>query len=441
MSIFRAYDIRGIYPKELNINTAYKIGRAVADFFKVKSIAVGRDMRVHGEVLSNAFVKGVMDQGTDVIDIGLISTPMLYFASAFLKTKANIMVTASHNPKEYNGFKLARQNAIPVSGETGIKEIEKLYNRGRFRKARRKGKLLWKVIDSEYAKHVLKFSKSKDAKFKIVIDAANGMAGKEVPLVFGKLKHTIIPMYFELDGTFPNHDANPLKGETLEQLKRMVLKENADLGIAFDGDADRVFFITDEGEALPSDFITALIAKSFLKNHKKAKILYDVRSSWIVKETVKASKGTPKMCRVGHAFIKAEMRKEKALFGGELSGHFYFKDNWNADSGIIAVLKILDLMAETKQKLSELVKPLRKYHATGEINFEVKDKEAKMKELARKYKNGRISWLDGIRVDFNDWWFNARPSNTEPLLRLNLEAKTKELMKKKKEEIVKVIRS
>jgi len=440
MSIFRAYDIRGLYPKDLNINTAYKIGRAVADFFRAKSIAVGRDMRVHGELLFNAFTKGIMDQGTDVMDIGLISTPMLYFASAFLKTKASVMVTASHNPKEYNGFKLTRQNAIPVSGDTGIKDIEKLYTKGKFRRKGKKGKLIIKVIEKDYVRHVLKFVRRKEAQFKIVVDAANGMAGKEVPLIFNHLKHTVIPMYFELDGTFPNHDANPLKGETLDQLKRRVLQEKADLGIAFDGDADRAFFITDEGEALPSDFITALIAKSFLKQRKNAKILYDLRSSWIVPEIVKAAKGRPKMCRVGHAFIKESMRKEKALFGGELSGHFYFRDNWNADSGIIAALKILDVMAEEKKPLSELVNPLKKYYATGELNFEVKDKEKKMNELARKYKSGRISRLDGIRIDFKDWWFNARPSNTEPLLRLNLEAKTKELMKKKKDEIVKIIK-
>ena len=439
MSIFKAYDIRGIYPKELDEDIAYKIGRATAYFLKAKQIVVGRDIRLSGKRLFDALAEGITDQGVDVIDIGLCSSPMLYFAVNFLKAKGSVMVTASHNPKEYNGFKFTRENAIPISEDTGIKDVERLVNKNQFKDAQKKGKIIKKEVLSDYTNFVLKFAKNIKP-LKVVIDTANGMGGLEVPKVFEKLKCEVIPLFFKLDGTFPNHDPNPLKGESLRFLIEKIKKEKADLGIAFDGDADRVFFTTEQGEIIPADFITCLIAKEMLKHHPKEKILYDLRSSWIVKETVEEAGGKASMSRVGHAFIKEQLRKENGIFAGELSGHFYFRDAFYTDSGIIAVIWILNLLSAENKKFSELIKHLKKYYASGEINSEVEDKEGKMKELANLYKDGKISWLDGIRVDFDNWWFNVRPSNTEPLLRLNLEAKSKEFMEKKRDEILRVIR-
>ncbi len=440
MSIFKAYDIRGVYPKELNEDMAYRIGRAFADFMNVKKVLVGRDMRISSNSLFRSLSQGIINQGADVIDIGLCSSPMCYFACNFLKADASVMITASHNPAVFNGFKFTRKQAIPISGDTGIKEIEKLSEKDKFRNVRKKGKIVRKEIMNAYVKHVLKFIKNKNAKLKVVIDCGNGMGGIEAREVFKHLKCKVIEMYFDPDGTFPNHEANPLKEENVEELRRKVVNEKADLGIAIDGDADRVFFISDTGEIIPSDFITSIIAKMHLKESPGETILYDLRSSWITPETIKANGGNPVMSKVGHSFIKEKLRKAKGVFGGELSGHFYFQDNFYADSGIIACLKIIDLIAEEKKKISDLIRPLKKYFASGEINSQVEDKEAKMKELAKKYKDGKASLLDGVRVEYEDWWFNVRPSNTEPLLRLNLEAKTRKLMEEKRDEILKIIR-
>ena len=441
MSIFKAYDIRGVYPKELNEEIAYNIGKAFADFVNVRKILVGRDMRLSSDSLFRSLSRGIIEQGSDVINIGMCSSPMCNFACNFLKADASVMITASHNPKEYNGFKFTRKQAIPISEDTGIRDIEDLFNKNKFRKSKKKGRIIRKEIMKGYVKHVLKFIKNKNAKLKIIVDCGNGMGGPETREVFRHLKCKLTEMYFKPDGNFPNHEANPLKEENVKELREKVIQQKADLGIAMDGDADRVFFISDKGEIIPSDFITCLIAKTYLKEKQGETILYDLRSSWITPETIKKNGGIPVMSKVGHSFIKEKLRKAKGIFGGELSGHFYFKDNFYTDSGIIASMKIIGLVTEEKKKISELIKPLKKYFASGEINSEVKDKEAKMKELAKKYKNGRISWLDGIRIEFDDWWFNVRPSNTEPLLRLNLEAKTKELMEKKRDEILRIIRS
>ncbi len=440
MSIFKAYDIRGVYPKELNEDTAYNIGKAFADFMNVKKILVGRDMRLSSDNLFRSLSQAIIEQGSDVINIGMCSSPMCYFACNLLKADASIMISASHNPKEYNGFKFTRKQAIPISADTGIKEIENLFNKRQFKSSKIKGKITTKEIMNDYVKHVMKFIKNKDAKLKIVIDCGNGMGGIEAREVFKHLKCKITEMYFEPDGNFPNHEPNPLKEENVRELKEKVIEESADLGIAMDGDADRVFFISDTGEIIPSDFITCLIAKTYLKEKPGETVLYDLRSSWITKETIKNNGGNPVMSKVGHSFIKEQLRKANGIFGGELSGHFYFRDNFYSDSGIIACLKITDLIATEKKSISELIRPLKKYFASGEINSEVKDKDAKIKELSKKYKDGKISWLDGVRIEFDDWWFNVRPSNTEPLLRLNLEAKTKELMEKKRDEVLKIIR-
>ncbi len=442
MSIFKAYDVRGVYPTELNEELAYKVGRAFTSFLKVDKAAVSQDMRDSSESLKKALVRGITDQGADVIDVeGLCSTPRHYFACWFLKTKGSIMVTASHNPGKYNGFKFTRQEAIPISGDTGIKDIERLVIKNRFKEPKKKGSIIKKDITLDYKKHILNFIDIKKIKpLKVVIDAGNGMGGADIELVLDKLPIKAVKMYFKPDGSFPNHEANPLNEENLRDIKKRILSEKADFGIALDGDADRVFFIDENSEVIPADFITCLIAEEYLKRNRGEKVLYDLRSSWVVKEVIERNGGKPGMSRVGHAFIKEQMRREEAVFAGELSGHFYFRDNFYTDSGIVAALKVIQIISEKGKRLSELVRPLRKYYASGEINSEVEDKEGRMKELAEIYKDGKVSWLDGIRIDFNDWWFNVRPSNTEPLLRLNLEAKSKKLMEEKRDEVLKIIR-
>ncbi|MDP7180467.1 MAG: phosphomannomutase/phosphoglucomutase [Candidatus Woesearchaeota archaeon] len=439
MSIFKAYDIRGKYPYELNEDIAYNIGKAAAKFFKAKEIAVGRDMRLSGDSLFTSLSEGITDMGVDMIDIGLCSSPMASFASGFLK-KPVIMVTASHNPKEYNGFKIMGAGAKPVSADSGIKDIEKMAS-SEIEKSSKRGMIVSKNIDKDYIKHIMKFCRLKDIKMKIVVDTSNGMAGKFLPMVAEKLKSLdIVKMNFKIDGNFPGHDPNPLKPEIIDILRQRVLKEKADLGVAFDGDADRVFFVSDKGDVVTSDYITCLIGQNMLKDNKGGMILYDLRSSWIVKEFLEAEGGKTKMSKVGHSFIKEQMRKDNGIFAGELSGHFYFKDNFYADSGIIGMLQVLCLLSGEGKEMSELIKPLQKYFSTGELNSDVSDKEGKIKALKAKYKDGKISMLDGIRVDYSDWWFNVRPSNTESLLRLNLEAKSKEIMEEKKKEILDFIR-
>jgi len=443
MSIFKAYDVRGIYPTELDEKLAYKIGRAVVYFLKVKQVLVSKDMRKSSESLKNELVKGITDQGADAIEVeGLCSSPRSYFACWHLKTPASVMVTASHNPGKYNGFKFTRKEAIPISGDTGILDIEKLVLNNKFNNPKIKGRVSKKEITKAYKKHILTmFDVKKIKPLKVVIDAGNGMGGVDMELVLDELPLKVVKMYFEPDGNFPNHEANPLKEENLVDLKKKVVSEQADFGIALDGDADRVFFIDEKGETIPADFVTCLIAEEILKEGKGGRVLYDLRSSWIVKEIVEKAGGTSGMCKVGHSFIKEQMRKEKAVFAGELSGHFYFRDNFYTDSGVIAALKIIQIISVKGGRLSELIKPLKKYSASGEINSEVEDKEGKIKELAMLYKDGKISYLDGIRIDFDDWWFNVRASNTEPLLRLNLEAKTNKLMEKKRDEVLKAIRN
>ncbi|MCK5283421.1 MAG: phosphomannomutase/phosphoglucomutase [Nanoarchaeota archaeon] len=445
MGIFKAYDIRAIYPNEINEEIMEKIGKAFADFIDGNKIAVGYDMRLSGKSLSSAFVKGITAQGKDVLDFGLTSTPMSYFASNYLKADGTTMITASHNPKEYNGAKFTREKAIPISGDTGIKEIEKKVMDNDFKYVEKQGKIIKYDIKEAYKDHLLSFAKD-IKKLKVVVDCANGMGSQDFSLIQDELPIEVIPLYFEIDGSFPNHDANPMKEGAMDDLEAKVIEEKADLGIAFDGDADRIFFVDDKGELLQSDFITALIAEEILKYNKGAPILYDLRSSWIVPEKIKEFGGKPIMCRVGHSFIKESMRKENAPFAGELSGHIYFEfpfDGYKSvyDSAIVTAMWVLNLLSAKDKKMSELVEPLKKYFPTGEINSKVEDKEAKMDELRGKYKDGNITLIDGVRIDFNDWWFNVRQSNTEPLLRLNLEAKTKELMEEKRDEVLNIIRS
>ena len=441
-SIFKAYDIRGIYPRDLNEEVAYLVGRAIVVLTRAKTVVVGYDARFSSDSLVQAVIKGVTEQGADAVNIGLVTTPMLNFAVAeHPEHEAGIMVTASHNPKEYNGLKLCYGNALPIGENTGMADIKKLVLEEKF-SAAMPGKILKKEILDAYVEKVLSLIDVKNIKpLKIVVDTANAVGAIPLPEFFKKIPCQLIPLYFELDGNFPNHEANPLKEETLVDLKKKVLEESADLGVAIDGDADRIGFVDEKGETVRADLILTLIAKKILEEKPGGLVLYDVRSSRIAREVVEKAGGRAEMCRVGHALIKKQMWDNGALFAGEFSSHFYYRDFYNVESGDLTMLKLLEIISLSGRKFSEIVAPLLRYHHSGEINFEVSDKEGKMKELEEKYgaAASEISHLDGVRLDFSDWWFNVRPSNTEPLLRLNLEAKTKELMEQKKKELTEII--
>ncbi|MBD3354566.1 phosphomannomutase/phosphoglucomutase, partial [Candidatus Woesearchaeota archaeon] len=427
-----------IYPSQLDEDTAYKIGRAFVQFLKVDEVLVGRDGRLSSPKLFEALTEGIMDQGANIIDIGLASTPMFYFGAA--KAPAAIMVTASHNPKEYNGFKFCRENAVPISYDTGIDRIETFVQGNKFDEPDQKGELETKNILDDFIKHNLNFVDT-EKKFKIIIDAGNGMGAYTFPKIMEKLPFEFVPLYCEMDFNFPNHEPNPLKYETLKDLQKKVFEEKADLGLALDGDGDRCNLIDEKGNIIPNDFTTALIGKALLKEKPGAKILYDLRSSRIVPELIEKNKGHAIISRVGHSYIKAQMRKEDALFAGELSGHFYYKDSFFTESSFITLALTLNLLSEECTSLSKLVSPLKKYYQSGEINSEVKDKKEKLKEMEKKYSDAeKILHIDGISIYYKDWWFNVRPSNTESLLRLNLEADTKELMEEKTKEVLDVIR-
>ncbi|MDN3515574.1 MAG: phosphomannomutase/phosphoglucomutase [Candidatus Brocadia sp.] len=443
MEIFKSYDIRGKYPSEINELTAHKIGTSIAQFFKeknsgVKDVVVGRDMRPSSKSLANGLVEGLCTAGLNVINLGVVSTEMTYFAVGHYKYDGGVMVTASHNPAEYNGFKICREQAIPVSFETGIDRIAKLTKQYHPSRNEQLGKVILSDIFGDYKKHVWKFAKNL-RHLRIVIDAGNGMAGKTIPIVCEGLPIEIIPLYFELDGNFPNHEADPLKPENIVDLQNKVRETRAHLGVAFDGDADRCVFVDEMGRAIGCDLITALIARQILEREKGATILYDLRSSWVVPEEIKAAGGIPYRERVGHAYMKATLREKKAVFGGELSGHYYFRDNYCADSGMIAFLMVLDILSAKRVPFSNIIAPLRRYYSTGEINFKVDDKDAKIAEIIRKFSNGKVDRLDGVTIEYDDWWFNVRKSNTEPLLRLNLEGKTHEIMEKGKKLLISII--
>jgi phosphomannomutase len=427
MPLFKAYDVRGIVPGELNAEIAEKIGRAAVQVLKARSMVIGRDVRASGPQISAAFAKGVTACGCDVIDIGSCTTPMNYFAVGSLEADAAAMVTASHNPPEYNGFKFSRAEARPVSGDTGLKDMEKLVFDGPLPEdAAQPGKVTEKDIRADYRQHLMKFAAElKPAK--VAVDTANGAVGPHFQEYTGGLPLETLPLFFEPDGTFPNHEPNPLKVENMKWLQEAVRKEACDFGVAFDGDGDRAMFVDEKGEIISSDLVTALLAPWMLRNERSGSaVVYDLRSSWAVPEEIEAAGGAPVESRVGHSFIKAVLRDKNAAFGGELSGHYYFRDNWCCDSGEIAFFVLWSLLSDAGRPLSELVAPLRRYHASGEINFEVEDKDAMIEKLAGDFADGQIYYLDGISVKYADWHFNVRKSNTEPLLRLTLEAKTPE---------------
>ena len=421
MSVFKAYDIRGTYPDQLDETTAEAIGRALVKFLDAKTVVVTHDMRSMAPSMKDAFVRGAVSRGARVLDGGLASTPMNYFALGSGGWDAGVQVTASHNPAGYIGFKMSRKGGVPMSGDTGIKEIERLVAEGVEPAATPGSVERLEGLDARYRDHVLSFA-GEIAPLTVAIDTANGMGGHEVPLVFGELPCEVVPLYFELDGTFPNHEANPLLAENRRDLVAAIREHGADLGIGFDGDADRSIFVDDAGEVVTPDLITTMIAERILRARGGGAIVYDLRSSRVLRERVEAAGGTAHRERVGHSFMKARMRAENAVFAGEFSGHYYFRENYFCDSGIIAAMYVLTIVSESGKKLSELAAPLRRYPGTGEINFEVEDKAGTMKALAERFADGRVDWLDGVTVEYDDWWFNVRASNTEPLLRLNLEA-------------------
>jgi phosphomannomutase len=444
--VFKAYDVRGIYPTDLDEDGAYAIGRAYVEQFEPRKIAVGRDMRVSAPAMAEAFSEGAADAGVDVLDLGLVGTEMVYFAVGDLGLDGGVAVTASHNPKEYTGMKIVRAGALPVGGESGLLDIRDraVEIGGRGTKGER-GTVEEYDVWPAYVDRVLSFvDVDAIAPLRIVVDAANGMGGAMLPRVLERLPSVdAVRCYFEPDGTFPNHEPNPLLPENREFIVRKTLEERADFGVAFDGDADRCFFVDDTGEFVPGDFVTALLAESVLEKAPGAKIIYDLRASWAVPETVERAGGVPLINRVGHAFIKHRMRAEGAVFGGEVSGHYYFRDFSQADSGVIPFLLMLELVSKRGEKLSETLRPYRdRYFITGELNTPVADVALKLQELKERFGGeGDVSHLDGLSVTSRDWHMNVRPSNTEPLLRLNLEALSPELMERKRDEVLEVIRS
>jgi phosphomannomutase len=443
--VFKAYDVRGIYPDELDEAGAYAIARGYIEEFEARTIAVGRDMRLSSPSMAEAVTRGAADAGADVSDLGLVGTEMLYFAVGDLGLEGGVMVTASHNPKEYTGMKIVRRGALPVGGDSGLLDVRtRAMSLSDMTQGQSVGHVQQEDIWPRWVDAVLSFIDAEAVRpLRVVIDAANGMAGVMLPPVLERLPIEAVRYFFEPDGNFPNHEPNPLLPENRQFIVAKVKEEGADLGVAFDGDADRCFFVDDTGEFVPGDFVTALLADSMLEKEPGAKILYDVRASWAVPETIENAGGTALINRVGHAFFKHRMRQEGAAFGGEVSGHYYFRDFSQADSGVIPFLLMLELISKRGRKLSDILAPFReRYFITGELNTPVADVALKLQELKERFgAEGTVSHLDGLSVDAKDWHMNVRPSNTEPLLRLNLEALSPELMERKRDEVLDVIRS
>jgi phosphomannomutase len=441
--VFKAYDVRGLYGTELDEKGAYAIGRAYVERFSSRRIAVGRDMRVSSPSMAKAVREGARDAGAEVLDIGMVGTEMLYFAVGELELDGGIAVTASHNPKEYTGMKIVRRGALPVGGDSGLLDLRDLIDSGNWHTAER-GTIVEEDIWSRFVDRVLSFVDVEALKpLRIVIDAANGMAGAMLPPVLDRLPNLdIVRCYFDPDGTFPNHEPNPLLPENREFIIGKTLAEGADFGVAYDGDADRCFFVDDTGEFVPGDFTTALFAEMILGREPGGKVIYDVRASWAVPEAIRNAGGEPLVNRVGHAFIKQRMREEHAVFGGEVSAHYYFRDFSQADSGTIPFLMMCELVSR-RGKLSGVLAQFReRYFITGEINTPVADVPSKLQELEDRFgPEGTVSHLDGLSVEAGDWHFNVRPSNTEPLLRLNLEARSQEQMERKRDEVLDLIRA
>jgi phosphomannomutase len=444
-SVFKAYDVRGLYPSELDEDGAYRVARAYAEHFEPRAVAVGRDVRLSSPPILAAVTDGIVDAGADAVELGLVGTEMLYHAVAELGLDGGICVTASHNPKEYTGMKIVRRGALPVGGDSGLLEIRARAEAG-FEAVRRRGVVRDEDVWRSFVDKVLSFVDVDAIRpLRVVIDAANGMAGVMLPPVLAHLPQLdVTRCYFDPDGRFPNHEPNPLLPENREFIIGKVKEEGADLGVAYDGDADRCFFVDDSGEFVPGDFVTALLAEAVLAKAPGEKVIYDVRASWGVPEAIERAGGIPLVNRVGHAFIKQRMRAEGAVFAGEVSAHYYFRDFSQADTGVVPFLVMLELLSRADAPLSALLRPFREsFFLTGEINTPVADVPLKLQELKERYtaEGGRVSHLDGISIDFDDWHFNVRPSNTEPLLRLNLEALSEALMVEKRDEVLGMIRA
>jgi phosphomannomutase len=439
-SIFKAYDIRGLYPSELDEDVARRVGGAFVEFTKAPSVALGRDMRPSSPALAAAFAEGASGAGAVVLDVGEVSTDALYFASGMLDVPA-AMFTASHNPPKYNGIKVCRPQAAPIGNDSGLQEIRSIAEARDFVDREQRGAIEQRDVLEDYAAHCRKLVDVDVLRpLKVAIDAGNGMAGKTVPVVFDPLPFEVVALYFELDGTFPNHPANPIELDNIADLRRTVRSEGCDLGVAFDGDADRMFLVDEKAEPISGSATTALVAEQLLKKWPGESIIYNLICSWTVPEVIRENGGKPIRTRVGHSYIKEVMAKTAAIFGGEHSGHYYFRDNFRADSGMIAALLVLEALSKSDKPLSELLEPFDRYSASGEINSEVTDQSGTIERVAEVYNDGKQDRTDGLTVEYEDWWFNVRPSNTEPLLRLNLEATSQDLMEKTRDEVLSLIR-
>lgn len=441
MSIFKAYDVRGTVPEQLNPDVAYRFGIAAAKYFQQPEIVVGRDMRLSGEEIFQALARGIRHCGSDVIDVGVCDSPHIYYVVGTHGYKAGIMITASHNPPQYNGFKLCREQAIPISYDTGLNRIEEIFNANPRGAAEPNGSIKPRDCFAGYLAYLQQSVTAPLAPLKVIVDAGNGMAGKYVAELLKPHPVQTTVMYPELDGSFPHHEANPLKEENVRELCARVKAERADLGIAFDGDADRVAFIDNRGEMITCDMITILIAQAYLREQPGATILYDLRSSWAVKEEIEKAGGQAVMSRVGHSYIKQQLRDLNAVFAGELSGHYYFRDNFYCDSGFLAMFKVLQLLSQDRRPVAEILAPMRRYFASGEINSRVGNPAGVISALQEKYASLKQFSLDGLSIEAADWWCNVRSSNTEPVVRLNLEAKTRALMEQQRDEVLGIIRA
>jgi phosphomannomutase len=449
--IFKSYDIRGIYPDDLNEDIIYKIARAYASLVQTENpgksltIAVGQDMRTSTPALVASLINGLIDSGVNVVDVGLVSTPTFYFVASFYKYDGGMHVSASHNPKEYNGVKMVRAKAVPVSGDTGIQDIKDMVVKNTFEEVEKKGAVEKKegVLDKlveEQTKH-WPVDKESIKPFKVVVDVANAMGSLDIEAMFKGLPCELIKMNFELDGTFPAHQADPMQEENMKILQDAVLKHKADLGIAADGDGDRYFFVDDTGKTIRQEILRGILAQDALKDHAHAAVAYDIRPGRITLDMIEEAGGKPVLTRVGHSLIKEAMLKEDAVFGGESSGHYFYKFPFGTfESPVVMVLRFLALVSKQDKPISEIIKPYQKYVNSGEVNFDVEDKEGKINQIKEQYSDGDINELDGITVTYRDHWFNVRASNTEPKLRLSLEAKTKQLMEQKRDEVSALIR-
>ncbi|MBI4145653.1 phosphomannomutase/phosphoglucomutase [Candidatus Woesearchaeota archaeon] len=435
VTCFKAYDIRGTYPDEFNEALAYRIGRAFVLWAKCRNIYIGRDCRVSSPKLAHALMNGLRDQGCHVIDLGLVSTPMLYLAS---RKGDALMVTASHNPAKYNGIKVMRKGVRPIGYSNGLNAIESIVLRNKFPAAKR-GKLIRKSILRSYLAHVMTFAKNIKQRH-AVLDAGNGMAGLTIPRILEHLPLQATLLHFKLDGSFPNHVPNPAIPENVKDCAQMTALKKADLGASFDGDMDRAMFVDETGRIVPADLLLALFATHDLREHPGRAVVYDCRASRALRNAILANGGVPIECRVGHSFIKNRMSKEGAILGGELSGHYYFKQNFSVESADIAFIKVLNIMSKTGLKLSELIAPFRQYENSGELSFEIADKTKTLKAIAKAFKDGKQRKVDGLTVEYDDAWFNVRASQTEPVMRLVVESSTKERLMELKKHLLKFLR-